>query len=200
MEMRNLFLVLFITLCFIVTGYFLNADVGSNYTGVADDETKAQAIIDIEHLKIHEGDHYTACNYDADVDAAKIWRITSPDTSVRIHLKGRISSSLNGVVQLYKNPTLTGNGTSFNSYNNNGNSSNTTSVTFGYDATASNNGTLVYTQVIGTDGTNPNGSSGGFIEQGEEFILSQNEDYLLIYTPQSENQRVSVCFEYYEIH
>ena len=82
------------------------------------------ATIEIEHHKVHEGNFYTATNYDDDVDIAspKYWHIIAPNTTVRIHIKIAIATDTAGLIELYENPTTSANGTEITSYNNDRNS------------------------------------------------------------------------------
>ena len=174
------------------------AEIGKTSVGPVDPKIGNIVTISAEHNEIHEGEHFTTCDDDQDVDAAKYWRITTPNTSNRIHLAGFFISSINGTLEFFQNPTLSGQGTTLNSFNNDANSSNTTTAVFAKDPTTSNDGIRAFVSVIGSDGNNPVGASGGFQNRNNEFILKQNEDYVLKYTPEGTDNRVSICFEFYE--
>jgi len=156
--------------------------------------------IDIEHHKIHEGDHYTCQEDDQDVDAVKYFLIKAPDTETRIHYIFNIRSSLNGTVEFFRDPTVTSSGTTLTSYNNDENSGNTATLLLWEDPTISATGPIrMLVNVIGSDGLNPNGSDGGVTSRSMEFILKQGSYYLIAYTPESSNQRLNVCSEWYEV-
>ena len=156
--------------------------------------------ITAEHHKIHEGDHYTCQDDDQDVDAVKYYLVQAPDTSTRIHYVFNIRSSLNGTVEFFRDPTFSSGGTLLTTYNNDENSSNTSELLIYEDPTITATGTArPLVNVIGSDGLNPNGSGGGVTSRSNEIVLRQGSYYLIAYTPESSNQRINVCSEWYEV-
>ena len=156
--------------------------------------------IESEHHKIHEGDHYTCQDDDQDVDAVKYYLIKAPDTSTRIHYVFNIRSGLNGTIEFFRSPTVTSSGTTLMTYNNDDNSSNTAELLIFEDPTISSTGTArKLVNIIGSDSVSPIGSSGGVTSRSNEHILGQGLYYLIAYTPESNNQRISVCSEWYEV-
>lgn len=156
--------------------------------------------IDIEHHKIHEGEHYVCSDYDNDVDITgpKYWHFKSPATG-RIHFIFEIISSKNGLIEFFESPTITGNGTALTCYNNDRNSTSTTTLLAYYDATASADGTKLLSFVVGSDGANPTGARGGSQQRVHEFILKANTSYLIKHTATTDNSRVSMTADFYEI-
>jgi len=153
-----------------------------------------------EHHKIHEGDHYTCQDDDQDVDAVKYYLIKAPDTSKRIHYVFNIRSGLNGTIEFFRSPTVTSSGTTLTTYNNDDNSSNTAELLIFEDPTISSTGAArKLVNIIGSDSVSPIGSSGGVTSRSNEHILGQGLYYLIAYTPESNNQRISVCSEWYEV-
>lgn len=154
--------------------------------------------INLPHHKIHEESHYFWVDYDNDVDIAgpKYWRITTPATGF-IHLTWCMCASLNGLIEVFENPTISAAGTSKVAYNSDRNSSETSTATHYYDTTTSADGTLLASFVIGSDGANPIGTTGGRSKHENEMILKQNEDYLFKFTAGTDNARASIHLEYY---
>lgn len=154
--------------------------------------------IDLPHHKIHEESHYFWSDYDADVDTGgpKYWRLTTPATG-RVHLVWSIQASLNGLLQIYENPTISGAGTAKAAFNSDRNSTETSTVTHYYDSTTSADGTLLKTFSLGSDGANPVGADGGDSEHTTEMILKASEDYIFKFTAGTDDSRVSLNLEYY---
>jgi hypothetical protein len=161
--------------------------------------TGSTVIISYEHYEIHNNNHYTVSDYDNEVDTGtpKYWLFTT-GADKYIHFRVRVVSSLNGLIEIFENPTITDNGTEITIYNNFRSSVNIPDMTAYYDPTVTDDGTRLYVEVMGSDGTNPNGSGGGIMQSADEFILKQNEEYLVKYTTDSNDNRVSICAEFYE--
>ena len=151
----------------------------------------------VEHYKVHLGTFYTVTDYDADVDNAspKYWHIITPNTIIRIHIKIAVAVDAPGLIQFYENPTTTGNGTIITAYNNDRNSSNIATCVHYYDPTVSNDGTLIEAFRIGAGGKQ---KIGGDARQFAELILKQNEQYLIKFTPDSDNAEVTFNSQFYE--
>jgi hypothetical protein len=169
-------------------------------TVIIDSIVSALRIIDVEHAEIHAENHYTCGDYDDNVDTgtSKYWHLITPDTAARIHLTLKVKSSKNGLLEFFENPTTTDNGTSLTCFNSDRNSANTTTLAAYYDPTVSVDGTRIDPEVMGTDGAAPVGDSGGFSIRSNEIVLKQNEQYLVKYTTQTSDNRVSLRLEFYE--
>ena len=154
----------------------------------------------MEHHKIHEGDHYTCQEDDQDVDAVKYFLLKAPDTATRVHYIFNMRSSLNGTIEFFESPTVTASGTTLTTYNNDRNSGNTAELLIFEDPTISAEGSSrLLVNIIGSDGLNPNGSDGGITNRTTEQILGQGLYYLIVYTPESSDQRINMCSEWYEV-
>lgn len=154
--------------------------------------------IDLPHHKIHSESHYFWSDYDNDVDIAgpKYWRVTT-GANDRVHLTWSIQSSLNGLLQIFENPTINAAGTSKVAYNSDRNSSATSTVTHYYDTTTTSDGTLLKSFVIGSDGGTPVGAEGGNSRHTQELILKASEDYIFKFTAGTDNCRATLNLEYY---
>jgi len=175
-------------------------------TGISDSEgdymdidgkTHSGVIIDTIHHKVHEGDYYVLNDLDEDVDieAPKKWLLKTP-TDKEIHIKIVMEANNSGKVEFYENPTVTDNGTEVSIYNVNRNSGNTSSLNFYKDPTVSG-GTLIEVRLIGTD--NNKTKIGGYANEGEEFILKKDEDYLIVFTPDNDGTKVLFNAGFYEV-
>jgi len=157
--------------------------------------------VDIEHHKIHEGKHFTCQIYDNDTDAtdSKYLLVRAPNTTTRIHYVFNAKSSINGTLFFYKGPTTSSTGTLLTSFNNDGNSTSVASLKIWEDPTVIVDGSQILVNVMGTDSVSPTGDSGGVTDRSKEYILEQNEDYLIEYNSLSNNNRVNICNEWYEV-
>jgi len=168
--------------------------------GSGEDGVGYPVVINMEHHKLHEGWHFECQEDDQDVDDVKYFLIKAPDTATRIHYLFNMRSSLNGTVEFFRSPTFTDSGTTLTAYNNDDNSTNEASLLLWEDPTITDTGPArKLVNIIGSDGLNPNGSQGGFTNRSNEEILGQGLYYLIVYTPESSNQRINKCSSWYEV-
>ena len=188
-----------------VAGAWVNDMANCIITDADGDEAQVDSIvsalrtINVEHAEIHAEDHYFCSASDASVAIAapKTWRITTPNTSTRIHLTFHVVATDGGLVELLENPTLNAAGSALNEYNNDRNSSNTATATCFEDTTTLADGTVLLSEYIGND-TNPANAEGGILDRHQELILKQNEDYIVRFTPFNNNTEASILMEWYE--
>lgn len=154
--------------------------------------------IEIEHHKVHEEVFYFVSDIDTDVDTAppKYWHIKTPDSSIRFHVKVNIETDTGGLVELFENPTTTDDGVALTPYNADRNSSNVSSVEFYRDPTVGADGTRLQVARIGAGRDK---KLGGVARPGSEWILKQNEQYLIKITPDADNAEVTINIEGYEV-
>ena len=164
-----------------------------------DSMTGASVTVDYEHHEIHSGSHYVVTDYDTDVDilGPKYWHIITPNTTKHIHLIGNFYADGAGIWELYENPTTTGNGTGLAEINSNRNSANTATAQVFYDATNSAAGTLLWKVYLG-ELVNSANNSGGAGSRSREFVLKQNEQYLIKFTPAADDTLAGVELIWYE--
>ena len=168
-----------------------------------DDIASAKVTIDSAHHEIHEGKFFTFVIIDTDVDIAapKYVRITSPDTTTRIHFTGQVYVTASSLIELYENPTINAAGGAITIYNNDRNSGNAATATAFEDTTTqapNNDGTLIDSGRAG-GAARPNFRIGGETARRNEWILKQNEDYLIKITPDADNTEVIVSITWYEV-
>ena len=159
--------------------------------------------IAFQHHEIHEGNHYTVSVVDLDVDIAgpKYVRITAPDSATRIHFVGVASADGAALVEFYEDPTILAAGTALTEYNNDRNSANTATATTFEDTTTqapNNDGTLLFAGRIGGTGRAQTRIAGELANR-EEWILEQNEDYLVKVTVDANNTEVIIVLTWYEV-
>jgi hypothetical protein len=163
------------------------------------DEYGALIALDFVHHEIHEGDHFSACVYDADVDIAspKYVRLTAPDSLVRCHLIWDVSANGEFLIQFYEDPTLNAAGAAVVRHNNDRNSTNTAAVTVFQDTTTqapNNDGTLLCSAYSGGEKKKSNAEAGS----RQEWILEQDQDYILKLTVAADNTEVNFNLAWYE--
>jgi hypothetical protein len=152
--------------------------------------------------RVELGQHFKSCDYDDDVDspAVKEWLIKTPNTLTAVTLTSyRVTVSLNGLLEVFKDPTVTSPGTAIPIINSNFRSSNTPETLAYKDPTIATDGDMIDIKVIGTDSASPIGGGGGASADTEKKILDQDQYVLVRYTPEGLNNRVSVCLEWYEV-
>jgi len=172
---------------------------GTSYNTI-DSATGALAVLELEHFEVHEGDFYTVGNFDSSVDNAtpKLFSITTPDTSRRFHIKFNVITNAAAQVAFEENPTIGTVGTTLTAYNNNRNSSNQSSLTVCADPTGVVAGTTLDFHLIGT--YNQKSRFGGSSRRYGEWILKQNEDYLIKVIPDVDGSSIALQAEWYELY
>jgi hypothetical protein len=163
------------------------------------DDLNSIMITNYKRDKAVSGDLFFASDYDSDVDSGstKDWVIETPSDN-SYDLCYSIEASRNGTLQLYEDVTTSSAGTSLSMYNFNRQESDSIDITFYKDSTFSDTGTLLISDVIGTDGTNAAGAGvigGGKIVGCLGKTLKQGKKYLIRFTPENDNTRISLNIE-----
>ena len=181
-----------IALCCVVMIIFCIGALPDSLTG-------ASTIVSYEHHEIHGGSHYVTTDYDTDVDilGPKYWHIITADSTKQVHLIVNFYADGAGVWELYENPTTTGNGTGLAEINSNRTSASTATAQVFYDATLGTAGTLLWKVYLG-ELVNPANNTGGSGGRGHEFVLKENEQYLIKFTPAADNTLAGVELVWYE--
>jgi len=157
--------------------------------------------VDVEHHKIHEEKHFIAQDIDLSVDITgpKYWLLKSPNTATRCHVTFAIRTGGPGVAEGFKLATVSANGTEITSSNSDFNSSNTAELDVFYDPTVTDDGTRVCVNWMGNNTAAPTGDIGGTSKRENEFILKQNDNFLVKFTPSNDGTEVSLCIDWYEV-
>lgn len=157
-------------------------------------------ITDFSHHETHEGDHYSFHYVDDDFDVADAieFLIVTPNTTKWAHMVVSVQAELDTNVKLYEGATHTV-AAAQTVYNRNRNSSNTNTTTVNTHNNDGADGTLIYENQFGLSvGGGAVGSSGGESRGDMEWILKQNEKYLLVVTSGTDNSSLSIRLSWYE--
>jgi len=158
-------------------------------------------VIRAEHYQIHVGNHFFAGDIDEDVDITtpKEWLIIAPPSKAA-HVMATVRSSKNGKVEIFEAPTTTDDGTAVTAFNNDrrGGGPKAATLQVFYDPTVTDDGTLLLPLAVGDDSSSGKGS-GGLSDAESELIVNESTKYLIKYTSNSDNNRVSIVVDWYEV-
>jgi|GEM_PF-5129205 len=149
------------------------------------------AQVEYEHREIHAGGHYVASFISTLAVSATADFLFRTGTK-SLHLTGNVNSDQAGRVYFYEGGTMTANGATFASFNNNRNSSNTSTCAIFSGPTVSDAGTQIFCEASGGR------KQSGFIDRNREFVLRPNEVYMFRYMSDVASNTVSGVFEWYE--
>lgn len=160
-------------------------------------KTLSEIRLDFAHHKIHEGNSYVVSDVNDLANGASFdYLLTTPNTTVWAHLFLVIQSEAEASYILYENPTITLAGTGMTAYNRDRNSSNTATTTVEHTPTVGAVGTQIFEEHWGVA---IGGGIAGINRGLKEFVLKQNEEYLLRVTNETASaNQVSVILNWYE--
>jgi hypothetical protein len=144
-----------------------------------DKATNSIQVIEYEHHEIHAGSYYRA-GFQKDIanGGTATFAITTPNTTSWLHFRLGIDVELEATVMLYENPTSITGGTAVTPRNANRNLTDNSGATCVSDCTYDTTGAIpLGNQVLGSGKT-----SGGNGESAYEWVLKQNETYLIVVT------------------
>ncbi len=153
-----------------------------------------QTFIDHTHEELHEGNHFVS-TYAATKNNAEtiLLLVTTPDNTAVAHLITKLISSGECNIVISENPTISNAGTGLTEINRNRNSSKAAGTVITHTPTVSDAGTVIYTEHQGA------GQQRGADVRGEnEFVLKQNEQYLITITSEAASNDLSVILDWYE--
>lgn len=158
----------------------------------ADLKTHGLVMQTLEEQKSHEGLAFVATDYDASVDAAgpKLYRVTTPNTTLYSHLRLEVAALTAGLIEIYETPTQTGAGTGLTAYNLNRNSSGAATLVVAYDMTVSADGTRIWFSRMQAAGA-PIGNS-------IPIVLKANTTYLVKFTSDGNGNKLWISFVWVE--
>jgi hypothetical protein len=161
-----------------------------------------QVVVDFPHHNIHKQRSFIVSDYDSDVDIAgpKYYRFTTPNTDIQVHFTFQVFGNAAGTVEFYENPTINAAGSAMTAYNmyRHGDSVPDATLLVKYDSTTTSDGTRIFIARVGTTGI-PVETSGGSVGSRLEFVLKKNEDYILKFTSDADNNKLWVDFIWYEV-
>jgi hypothetical protein len=152
--------------------------------------------IDFEHQRVHEGRAFIASNLISGIASGGSYKLLIKNTNGETpHLRVYEFESTGGPldVLLYKNPTVTDNGTLETNHNKNQTSTNTSSIEVYKGTTTSADGTLLETKLIPSGGNKVGGLA---TNAGGEWILEEATDYLFVIN-NDDNSAVDVSFYFF---
>lgn len=172
---------------------------GTNWQAIEIDTiTRALAMIDYEHHKIHSGTHFFVAGYDTFGAADDIdFQVTTPNTTTWAHMAFEIQSTGATVFSIYEDADVDADGSAVTARNSNRNSATASTLTIQTDGTINAAGTLIFAQAFGVSG-NPNARSGGTERASHEIILKQNSTYRFFIESDSADNIISYQGYWYE--
>lgn len=172
--------------------------VQSVWRDAFDGSTHAVLTVDYPHHELHEGNMYSAGTVTDLASGGTVHlMITAPDTTKWVHLLGGVNVEAESTIKWYENPTSPTGGGTITPRNHNRNSSNTSSAvvvgTVG-NLTGTAGDVLLYQSAVGSGRF-----EGGSEREANEWILKQNEQYILeIVNNSTGNSLTSANFVWYE--
>lgn len=167
-------------------------------TPVFDSLANAVKTIDYEHSEIHAGSHFKAGYQDITMSDEDIIALvfTTPDTTKWAHWTLTAQSTGLCVVQLFRAPTLSAEGTAITPFNRNENSDKTADVVVKHTPTITTNGTKLTEKWLGSDAGKYD--IGGSTRGASEIILKQNTQYLVLCTAGADAIKCAIGGDWYE--
>jgi len=167
---------------------------------VYDGVSTAVRTITYPHHEIHDGNSYFAV-YSAlanDTGVIEV-RIQTANTTKWAHMTIDIDAALAATAQLWYPTTKTDEvGNRITPMNRDHNSSNTSGLTICHTPAGSQAGTANLTQYIGSATSKGKSTVGGDTGSRHEFILDQNNDYLIRLTSRADLNALSIILDWYE--
>jgi len=142
-----------------------------------DPHSKSVKTVSYSNFQIHEGNHYfykTVIPFNGADNEIQYFMFTTPNTDTRIHANVRFSSSVEMEVSINEGGTVSDNGTTITTFNNDRNSENTPGLTAYAGPTVTTLGTEIWKARSG-DGKTPSGVSPSL---SYEIVPAKNEMYI----------------------
>jgi len=156
--------------------------------------------IENAHYEIHEGEGFFAV-YSAlkDSTATIEVRIQTPDTTSWAHMVIEIDAALAATAELWAATTKThASGNRITPMNRNRNSAGTSGLTICHTPGGTESAGAMLTQYVGAAAVGGRVAEGGSTGSRNEFILKQNEDYLIRVTSRADSNALSIILDWYE--
>ncbi len=159
--------------------------------------------LDIAHHRIHEGNHFTVHKISTvTLGTPKYFLIIPPPSPpggsiIEIHLIFHIDSDVGGTLEFFENPDIAGNGTQLNIINNNRRSTTTSQAQVFEDPNVTSDGPSILFQQRKGSVAISDVVLGGFDRDDDEFILHQNTNYILKFTPLA-NANITTELNWYD--
>lgn len=190
-----------IILITMLIGVALLLAASTDHTAQVDPSSGAMKIIESAHSELHGGKHFTYSQIDLDFDIADAVEllIVTPNTTEWTHMIFEVDAAFDTTVSLYEGATHTVAATQ-TAYNNNRNSASVNATTINTHNNDGVDGTAIFTSSFGINtGVGVNAVLSGGNARGEnEWILKQNEKYLLTVVSGTDDSRLSIKLNWYE--
>ena len=174
----------------------MNGTADSESVFKCDTTTSSMQTVEYEHHEIHSGSSYrTSYIVELSNGASQDILVTTPDTTKWAHMTLLVNTKLEAAVYIYENPTITGAGTGVTTYNRNRNVSTAATTVVTHTPSVSATGAvLIWADHVGTGK-----SSGSESHSQDEFVLKQNEQYLIRVTNATSSANyVAIHVDWYE--
>jgi hypothetical protein len=183
-----------------MTEYILLRTSGPAVVPTADLVTHAINVVDYPHHEIHSGSAYLVV-YSAladDTDVIEV-RIETPNTAKWAHMVITIDAALAATATLWHPTTKTHvGGNALTAMNRNHNSTNSSGLTICHTPAGSQAGAGNLVQYLGAATTSGRADTGGATGSRGEFILKQNDDYLINMTSRADSNAMTITLDWYE--
>ena len=183
-----------------MTEYILLKTSGAPVNPTADEVTHAINIVDYPHHEIHGGSAYFAVHsmLRDDTEVSEV-RIQTPNTTKWAHMVIGVQASLAATIDFHEGTTMTHDaGNVLTPMNRNRNSTNTSGLTICHTPSGADTSGADWTQYIGAAASGGRIAVGGESGGRGEFILDQDNDYLIRVTSRADANAVSILMDYYE--
>jgi len=150
-------------------GLYRNIELDSEFNG--------PVVLDPDHHEVHEGNHYFYKNFVDFVggaDETVYFMFITPDTDTRIHAKVSLYANVEFEAYIFRDGTVSVNGTQVTTVNNRGDSPNTAELVAYAGPTVTTDGTQIWASKMGS-GKNATGVAPGL---NHEIVGDQNTIYL----------------------
>lgn len=156
--------------------------------------------IDFAHYETHEGEAYFAV-YSALKDNAGVVevRLQTPDTTKWVHMVLSVDFAIAGLAELWKGTTKTHVAdNAITPMNRNHNSANVSALTVCHTPGGTEEAAAALSLYVGAAATGGRVAVGGGAQSRGEFILEQNQDYLIRGTSRADGNAISIVLDWYE--
>ena len=184
-----------------MTEYVLWKTGGPPVVPTADTATHAINVVDYAHHEIHEGDAYIVIHsmLRDDTEVSEV-RIQTPDTTKWSHALIGVRTALASTVAFHEGTSMTHDVANvITAFNRNRNSTSTSAMLICHTPSGADTSAPTFTEYIGA------AASGGRIAVGggtggdrAEYILKQNEDYLIRVTSRADGNAITILADWYE--
>jgi hypothetical protein len=180
--------------------YILVETSGPRVIPRADLATHTLQVIDYAHHEVHSGSAYFALYsaLKADTEIAEV-RIQTPNNTKWAHMIIGVQAALATTVDFHEGTTMTHEaGNAIVPLNRNRNSTNTSGLTICHTPGGTDASGATFTEYIGAAATGGRIAVGGSAGGRNEFILDQNNDYLIRVTSRADGNAITILMDWYE--